>query len=226
MHVHTNYSHDSNTTLHEVKAITRKHDLTVAITDHNRIGGSLAARAMNIPVIPAIEVTSKNNKDILVYFYCFDHLIEFYQKTIKKALNPGIIWTSKTTLTEEEVIQAAQEYGAITSLAHPYAYIGKKSASLPEHVLQKIDAVEVMNFTMSNQRNNKAAKLCDELHKKHTAGSDSHHASTIGKVTVRAEAENPYEFLQRTKTGNTIVVGLQRKNKDVYEKLRFHLNQI
>lgn len=223
MHVHTKYSHDCDTSLHDIKAITRKHGLMVAITDHNHIGGSLAARAMGIPTIPAIEVTTQNNKDILVYFHAFDHLIEFYQETIKPSLDPGLIWTSKTTLSEHDVIDAAEKYGAFTSLAHPYAPLSKKSAGLDSSILQRLDAVEVMNFTMSKSANKKAAVLCDETGKAHTAGSDSHHPSTIGKVTMRTYADSPQEFLAETMQGLGVVVGYQRKNRDVYDKLKHYL---
>ena len=223
MHVHTNYSHDCNTNLHDIKTIAKKKGLIIAITDHNRIGGSLAAHAMGIPTIPAIEVTTKNNKDILVYFHAFEHLIEFYKQTIKPALNPGIIWQAKTTLSELDVLKAAKHYNAFTSLAHPYAPLNKKSAGLDNNILQQLDAIEVMNFAMSKKANQKAAQLCDKTNKAHTAGSDSHHPSTIGKVTVRTNASSPQEFLTETMQGLGIVVGHPRKNKDLYAKLKHYL---
>lgn len=223
MHVHTKYSHDCNTSLQDIKAITKKHGLMVAITDHNRIGGSLAARAMGIPTIPAIEVTTTNNKDILVYFHAFDHLIEFYENTIRPNLDPGLIWVSKTSLTEHEVIDAAKKYDAFTSLAHPYAPLSKKSANMNGNIISRLDAIEVMNFAMSKASNTKAAVLCDETGLAHTAGSDSHHPSTIGKVTVRTEADSPQEFLTEVMQGLGIVVGYKRKNRDVYDKLKHFL---
>lgn len=222
MHVHTEYSHDCNTRLYDIQTITRKLGLIIAITDHNRIGGSLAARAMGIPTIPAIEVTTKNNKDILVYFHEYDDLIEFYQQTVKPAINPGLIWEAKTTLTELEVLLAAKKYGALTSLAHPYAPF-KKSADLTEEEMTFVDAIEVMNFAMSKKANQKAAQLCDTTHKIHTAGSDSHHPSTIGRVTVKTNADSPKEFLKETMQGLGVVVGYQRKNKDVYQKVKHYL---
>ena len=222
MHVHTQYSHDCSTSLHDIKTITRRLGLIVAITDHNRIGGSLAARAMGIPTIPAIEVTTTNNKDILVYFNTYEDLIDFYETTVKPAINPGIIWQAKTSLTEEEVLDAAQKYEAFTSLAHPYAPF-KKTADLEEELFTRVDAIEVMNFAMSKKANQKAAALCDHSHKVHTAGSDSHHPSTIGKVTMKTHAQSPQEFLQETMRGNGIVVGYQRKNKDVYQKIKHYL---
>lgn len=223
MHVHTKYSHDCKTSLHDIKAITRKHGLMIAITDHNEIGGSLAARAMGIPTVPAIEVTTKNNKDILVYFHAFDHLIEFYEDTIKPNLDPGLIWVSKTSLSEHDVIEAAKEYNAFTSLAHPYAPLTKKSADMDAEIISRLDAIEVMNFAMSKGANKKAAVLCDETGLAHTAGSDSHHPSTIGKVTMRTYADSPQEFLAETMQGLGVVVGYQRKNRDVYDKLKHFL---
>lgn len=222
MHVHTEYSHDCDTSLCDIQTITRKLGLIVAITDHNRIGGSLAARAMGIPTIPAIEVTTTNNKDILVYFKEFDDLIAFYEKTIKPAIDPGLFWKAKTSLTELEVLVAAKKYGAFTSLAHPYAPF-KKTHELENEVMNFVDAVEVMNFTMSKKANRKAAELCDATQKAHTAGSDSHHPSTIGRVTVKTQAISPKSFLQETQEGLGVVVGYQRKNKDLYKKVKHHL---
>lgn len=226
MHVHTCYSHDCNTPMQAIKDFCEQTGIAVAITDHNKIAGSLAAQAMNIPNIPAIEVTTKHNKDFLCYFHTYEQLIDFYAKHIKPALNPGRIWQSKTRISEQQLIQAVKEHQGFISLAHPYAPLVKKSADISPRILREMNAVEVMNFTMSTTSNIRAAHLCEEMGVAHTAGSDSHHPSTLGKVHVRGQATNPQEFLTEVMQARGIVVGLQRKNKDLLQKARHFIQAL
>lgn len=223
MHVHTCYSHDCTTPLKKIQEFCRQTGIAVAITDHNRIAGSLAAQAMGIPVIPGIEVTTKSNKDFLCYFHTHEQLIDFYTNHIKPAINPGWIWQAKTRISEEQLIDAVRQHNGLISLAHPYAPLNKKSADLPTSILRRMDAVEVMNFTMSKISNQKAAQLCNEMGVAHTAGSDSHHHSTLGKVHVRGYAETPQEFLTEIMQGRGMVVGYKRKNKDLLQKAKHYL---
>ncbi len=220
MHVHTVYSHDCSTPLLALKHLARKHDLIVAITDHNQIGGSLAASALGMDVIPAIEVTTKRLKDFLVYFHDQDNLIDFYDRYVRPAKDPGIIWGSRTTLSEHELLDAARHYDSMVSLAHPYCPVPKRSAHLPLDMLERLDGIEVMNFAMSPRANLRAATLCDDLRKIHTAGSDSHHPDTFGMVLTRADGETPSEFLSNVRKGNSMIVGMPRRTRDVVDKVR------
>lgn len=220
MHVHTQYSHDCDTPLTTIKSISRKHNIAVAITDHNQIGGSLAARALGMSVIPGIEVTTKGLKDFLVYFHDFDNLKDFYKNYVLPNKDPGIIWGSRTLLTEQALLDATDEYDSFVSLAHPYCPIPKRSAGLPNHILQRLDAIEVMNFAMSPKANLKASILCEKTGKVHTAGSDSHVPETLGAVTMSSYADSPSEFLAAVSQGASAVIGMQRTNKDVYDKLK------
>ena len=219
MHIHTEYSHDCDTSLVSVKHAARKHDMMVAIADHNEIRGVLAARAMRIPVIPAIEVTTKKLHDYLLYFETVEDLKTFFSKHVKPRKDPGKIWGSRTTITDEELVEVAHEHNAFISLAHPYCPLPKRSANIPKPVLRKVDAIEVMNFAMSPKANQKAALLCDSNKKVYTAGSDSHHPSTLGAVTMRAWGETPQEFLTEVRQGTPLVVGAPRKTKDVFDKV-------
>ncbi len=209
--------------MHTIKAIARKHDLIIGITDHNKIGGSLAARAMKIPVVPAIEVTTRNLKDFLVYFHDFDSLINYFDTVVKPALNPGRIWGSKTNLSIQELIDGARDNNGFISLAHPYCPPPKRTGNLSNDYMRQMDAIEVMNFGVSPKANKKAALLCDYSGKVFTAGSDSHHPTTIGKVTMRAHSTIPDEFLSEVMQGHAMVVGYQRKTKDVVKYVRNYL---
>lgn len=224
MHVHSAYSHDCRTSILEIKRMSEKHNVMVAITDHNRIEGSLAAKSMGIPVIPAIEVTTKKLKDILIYFYDFESLKEFYKETVEPALDPGKIWGSRTTLSENDVIEACKKYDCLVSLAHPFCLRPKRSAKISKKILEQIPAIEVMNFGMSKKSNKKASKLCDVKEKVHTAGSDAHVPEIIGAVTVGAYASTPQEFLREVSRGNSMVVGIPRKIRDVKDKIMQYLS--
>lgn len=226
MHVHTCYSHDCTTPISKIKQFYEQTGIAVAITDHNRIAGSIAAKNIGIPVIPGIEVTTKNNKDFLCYFYTHEQLIDFFTNHIQPALKPGRIWSSKTRITEEQLIDAVKQHKGYISLAHPYGYLDKKSAHLPQEILARMDAVEVMNFTMSTNRNLQAGALCEELEAAHTAGSDSHHASSLGKVHMRGYANTPEEFLTEVMNKRGIVVGYKRHPKDLIQKARHYIESI
>lgn len=219
LHVHTEYSHDCDTSLVSIKHACRAQDMMVAITDHNEIRGVLAAQAMRIPVIPAIEVTTKKLHDYLLYFETTEDLKTFFEQHVKPRKDPGKIWGSKTSLGDQELVDIATDYNAFISLAHPYCPRPKRSAHIPKPVLRKVDAVEVMNFALSPKANQKAAALCDANKKMHTAGSDSHHPSTLGAVTMRGWSKTPQELLTEVRQGTTAVVGAPRKARDVFDKV-------
>lgn len=219
VHVHSEYSHDCSTSILHIRNIARKHELMLAVTDHNRIGGSLMLSRMKVPVVPAIEVTTKKLKDFLVYFHDQDNLVDFYQRYVKPNLDPGLIWGSRTLLTEEALFDALQEYDCFVSLAHPYCPVPKRSANLPGNVLRQLGGVEVMNFAMSPKANAKAAKLAKRLDVAHTGGSDSHVPQTIGAVTMRGWGETPEEFLAEMAQGTTAIIGTPRKVRDVKDKV-------
>ncbi|MBR9703401.1 PHP domain-containing protein, partial [Candidatus Woesearchaeota archaeon] len=77
MHFHTKYSHDCNTPVKKIIALAKELDIYVAITDHNRIHGVIDAYKTaegRKRIIPGIEVTTKEGKDILLWFYEFKDL--------------------------------------------------------------------------------------------------------------------------------------------------------
>ncbi len=128
MHFHTEYSHDCKTKLQDVLSHAKSLGIGVAVTDHNDIRGSLLAlEQKDLFVIPGIEVTSKNDKDILLYFYSEGDLVNFYQKYVKKNLKYHKRFRfNKTSLSIQEIIDAAHDLNAVSSVAHPFTVQPKK----------------------------------------------------------------------------------------------------
>ncbi|MCA9054988.1 MAG: hypothetical protein KDA75_14200, partial [Planctomycetaceae bacterium] len=91
-------------------------------------------------------------------------------------------------------IEAAHDAGGYVSLAHPFAP-GRKSIDFhrqkgPRHsdfvdeVLEAVDAIELFNGGVLRRSNTKAEKFSVGIEKPFTAGSDSHHVSTLGTCGI------------------------------------------
>ena len=108
MHNHTEASHDCSTKVKLIGERLRALKLGISITDHNAIKGALALRKQ-FPkqlILPGIEVTTKEDKDILLYFHTFSDLKEFYDKNIfpKIKVHRTNAFTNNTTITNEEML--------------------------------------------------------------------------------------------------------------------------
>lgn len=215
MHFHTKYS-DGYSKINTVIKLCQKKGIGVAITDHNEIKGAILAAAENINFIPGIEVRSKENMDLLFYFYHINDLTGYYQSCIKPYLRrikyAGINIPAKT------LIEKAKEFNGISSLPHPFAYhhsIGRGLEKQPYiergedkfNIIKDLDCVEVMNGHLAKKQNMKAVALAIKFDKCFTAGSDGHIGSDLGKVLTYSESKNVEEFL-----GNI----LKKKNKIFY----------
>ncbi|MFO7711551.1 MAG: PHP-associated domain-containing protein [Candidatus Woesearchaeota archaeon] len=212
MHVHTRFS-DSYTRVRRLLKKAEKKGIGLAITDHNEIGGVLRAYELgtNVMVIPGIEVSSAEGPHILVYFSKVEELTEFYKRHVEPAKNKNP--HTNTKLSIPELLQVAQAYDSVVSIAHPYspAYTHvpkgiKKGYILPD-MLKSVHAVEVINGAMTKGMNNKAMEFADELSCGITGGSDSHSLFEFGKVVTYANAGTIPEFLDCIKNKQSFVRG-------------------
>jgi len=212
LHFHTHYSDGRNS----VEAIARKaRDLGIgiAITDHNEIRGALEMeKQKDILSIPGIEITSREGTHILVYFYDAESLKKFYRQYIEPSLGSGIMCS--TRLSMEEIINSAKLFNCITIFPHPYcaAYTGlynlNFSAARIEHMLEKVDGVEVINAENIHRWNLRCALLGFNLGKAMTGGSDGHVLYNMGKVvTYAACPPGRGEFMDAVKNRQTGIVG-------------------
>lgn len=180
IHVHTDYSHDSNRSWEEVLHLARRQRVdVVAITDHNTIAGALAARDATdaVRVIVGEEISSADG-----------HLIGLF---LDERVPPQ--------LTGEETVARIRAQGGLVLAPHPLATLCASSlgrANL-ERLTPLIDAVEVCNaqnpFAWEDRR---AARYADRCGIVGYAGADAHLRGYLaGCYQLMADFASPGEFL-------------------------------
>lgn len=187
LHVHSNYS-DGHDDVKTILKAARKRGLNgIAVTDHDSLGGSRAARRIikdlnfEMIVIPGVEVTTSRG-----------HLLAL-----------GINELPERGLTPEETTEAVHDLGGITIVPHPYHPFRHAIGRIPD-----CDAVEVYNskhlFGIANARARLGAK---RRRLPMVAGSDSHFAVTVGLGVTRIEADDAMGAVEAIRQGKTKIEG-------------------
>ena len=217
MHLHTKYSMDCATKPDLVYKMAKKNGIGIAVTDHNEIRGVKALSLhKDITVIPGIEVTSKEIKDILLYFDTIRGLEEFYDQVIKPhKTRLKRIRMNKVALPMSAIIEKADAYNATIAIPHPFA-LGKSSypffnESGHHHLFKRIDAIEVANGTMGRKENLASYGWAHLLGKPAIGGSDSHVYMMIGGIVTANYGHSPTTFLEQVRNGNSKVFGLEHR---------------
>ncbi|MCD6529490.1 PHP domain-containing protein [Candidatus Bathyarchaeota archaeon] len=206
-HVHTRYSHDSNTSLREVLVYAKRRGLDgVAITDHDTVEGGLKLsklcrkKGFSFIVIQGLEVSSKHG-----------HILAL---NVSEPVRPGrdIV----------ETIEEIHDKGGLAVLSHPFSFF--KGIPLRELMRAKeADAIEVINscaipFSISTRLGMKYARA---LKLPELAGSDAHIPEVIGlsycEVYSDPEVE---EVLKAVKKGYTRPYG---SGISIYERIKAFL---
>ncbi len=187
LHVHSSYSdgHDDVKTI--LKAAKKRGLDGISITDHDTLGGSIAAQRavkdlkLDMVILPGVEVTTDKG-----------HLLAL-----------GVEEAPKRGLSPEETADAAHDQGGITIVPHPYHPFRHAIGRIP-----RCDAVEVYNskhlFGIANARARLGAK---KYHLPMVAGSDSHFAATVGLGVTRIEAEDAESAIFAIRNGRTQIEG-------------------
>lgn len=196
MHIHSIHSPDGNVPVKEILKIARKMGLgAVAITDHNEIKGAIEAKKLGIlPVVRGIEISTSEG-----------HVLAY-----------GIDCKIPRDLRIDETIERIHDCGGIAVAAHPYRYwsgIGERNARAYD-----FDAIEVFNGRCKMRSNKRARKLCNELNKPFTAGSDAHFPDEIGKAGIIVDGESEEEIIREILKKNAKVFG---KSRDTRETIRY-----
>ena len=215
MHFHTNHS-DSFTTVKDALALAKKRDVGLAITDHNLVAGSLEAKDLNKDysrfLVPGIEISSWDGPHILVYFYTFDEMREYWQKSVKPHMS-GNPWLAINKGTEW-ILDSLEDVNCVVSAAHPLGYLGSvkgvqkaiDAGVLEKDVVDRLDAYEVICSGMFHNENVGALRHAREYGIGFTGGTDGHLLSELGRVLTVSEATDLDEFLDDiVKQRNTIV---------------------
>lgn len=224
LHSHSRYS-DGTATLEEIEAACQKRKIAVALTDHNEVRGAvkLAGRG-KVLTLPAIEVGTREGLEFLVYFADPGALEDFFIRSVEPYLLSRFMVRSRARSLG--VIEAAHDLGGYVSLAHPFApgrksidfhsKQGPRQQAFVTRVLAGIDAYERFNGGVLSRSNDRAAEFSLGFHKPITAGSDSHHLSSLGSCGIRyaasAEAGREDLFAALAANAGTEVVARQGRH--------------
>ena len=214
LHIHSSFS-DGSSTPKEIVELAEKKNLIVSITDHNEIKGVKRAIELNKNiVIPGIEITSRNSKDILVYFYKFKDLESFYNNYIRKnKIHPSRGFDLKCLkLSMKSILNALEEYKCLKVIPHPFAFKPKTNYRYFKKrpsFLKEMNAIEVLQCIQTRKKTIKSIGWAESIHKPMLGGSDSHTLDTIGSVITLVKTGNLKQLLDQIKKGKTKVYGLE-----------------
>lgn len=179
-HMHTNFSYDCLVKPEDLVAKAQKVGLgLIAVTDHNSIGGALAARLVGtIPVIIGEEIKSTEGEITGLF--------------LEEYIPPG--------LSPLATVKRIKEQGALVSIPHPFTGMGRSSLSRStvESLLPYVDIIERFNArTSSKGLNNEAEQFALSKGIPSTAVSDSHTLNELGRTyTLLPElAVSPQNFM-------------------------------
>lgn len=217
MHCHTDHS-DAPVRVTDALRYAAGKGIGIAVTDHNQVSGSIEAlqKATTTLVIPGIEVSALDGPHILIYFYSAVDLADFYRTSIekKKQNSPYLAIRASTS----DILEMASDYSCICSAAHPYGYllfnkgIGRcvERNYLPEELISRFDAIEVISGGMPRSENIRAVQMADTYHKGYTGGTDAHLLHDYGRVLTCAMADTVNEFLDAVIRHQNFVVGREK----------------
>ncbi len=162
MHCHTAWSLDSGTRLPDLLRAACEHGIQrLAITDHNTIGGALAARELDPELVVVGEEIRTTGGELLAYFV---------EEEVPKRLSPM------------ETIERLKRQGAVIAIPHVFDVRrhGWREQDLQE-ILPHVDALEVFNARcFSNGVNQRAERFAREAGLPGFAGSDAHSLVELG----------------------------------------------
>ncbi len=222
MHIHTKYSHDSLSNINHLLKKAAEQKIGIAVTDHSRAEGAMeACKQKRVMVIPGIEVASRENKEILLYFYSPRDLWDFYCKNVEKHLiqkkhhTYGVAKTMsafKIDVPMDEVVEIADDYNCVKSIPHPFTLPPRRSHRFfakpkRKSTLKKIDAIEVLNASMPPRMNKLATNWAVKEDKAYTGGSDAHIISEVGHALTACKAFNVEGFLDYIRKKKNFVIG-------------------
>ena len=187
LHLHSRFSHDSQSSLQQLIERSRECGLDrIALTDHNTVEGALElARVAPELTIVGEEVKTREGEVI------------------------GLFITDRITpyLMPEEVMDLIHEMGGLTYVPHP---LDRRRANFrPERLIQmadRIDIIEVYNAWCEPAANAAAAKLAADLGKVTATGSDSHGLEELGRSWMEIDDyKDPADFLEKLRDARHVV---------------------
>jgi len=213
MHYHSRYSVDGLATIQQVINKCRQDAIGIAFTDHNQIEGALKARELakkEVFIIPGLEITCHNGVHILLHFYNYNELKEFYAREMASRIkaNPWFI-----SLNHEEVVELACRYNCLITAPHPFGpgFCGIKKFRISNPTIKKIHTIEAINGCCVGEMNTKAIAWAKSIDKPMTGGSDGHCLAELGTSLTICKAATVEEFLNQIKKKKSLVIGKEEK---------------
>ncbi len=200
LHIHTNYSHDSNITLNDIIYQCKKHKINyIGITEHCNANGGMNYKDelenVGIKTIIGEEVKTKQGEIIGL----------FLTKSIECKDKNGQF------INLNQAIQSIRYQNGLVFAPHPFDIlrcgIGKKNL---EKFKNQIDAFEVFNSrTKINYFNEKCDEFVKENYLTPFIGSDAH---------VSREIPNSIIEMNDFQTKEEFLKNLKRKDTKFYKK--------
>lgn len=164
LHSHTIYSKDCLTPTADLIARARAIGLDkIAVTEHNRLDGALAAKKLAPDLVIVGEEIMTTHGEIIGYYLT---------EEVPRGLSP------------QETIRRLRDQGAVITIPHPLDSLRRSAMGLDNvlAVIDQVDALEVLNARcVRTQDNVAAAVLAQEHNKLVTAGSDAHTLAEVGR---------------------------------------------
>jgi len=179
LHCHTAASFDSLASADAVMRAAATRGLThLAITDHDRIDGAVAARDRVGEVAPGLTVIVGQE----IRTTTGDLIGTFLHAPIPPGLSPA------------EAIAAVREQGGLVGVAHPFdrfrGSVGRGEADAVEAIAASVDWIEAWNARLLlGDGNERAAALAARLGIPGVAVSDAHTVVEVGIASTRLHGD-------------------------------------
>jgi hypothetical protein len=178
IHVHTDYSYDSNISLADLAAVVESRRIgCIAVTDHDTLEGALRFRTMtNAKVIVGEEITTRQG-----------HLIGLF---LRERVRPG--------MSARDTALAIRAQGGLVFAPHPFvSAFGCGLQDAVWEIADLIHAVEINNAqNLLRRPDRRAAHFAKERKLPMFVGADSHDKESIAPCyQVLREFDGPAEFL-------------------------------
>jgi predicted metal-dependent phosphoesterase TrpH len=187
LHLHSNYSPDSSTSLDALIARCREVGLDrIALTDHNTAEGALRlARLAPQLAIVGEEVRTLEGEVIGLF----------------------ITETIPARMAAEKTMDLIHEMGGLTYVVHPFDR--DRASWSPDRLLElspRVDIVEVYNPWADATANRAAVDFATSLHKVGATGSDAHGVRELGRSWMEMEPfSDPRDFLEKLRGARHVV---------------------
>jgi predicted metal-dependent phosphoesterase TrpH len=187
LHLHSNYSHDGQSSLEELIRRCAVCGLDrIALTDHNTIEGALELARL-APELTIVGEEAKTREGEVIGLF------------IPSRLPPYLL--------PEDVMDLVHGMGGLTYIPHPFdRHRANFRAERIVELADRIDIIETYNAWCEPAENQAAAQFAADLGKVSATGSDSHAASELGRSWMEIENyTSPQDFLEKLRHARHIV---------------------